>query len=89
MDYTGLFMDKWLGKTYWDDKRRPYYIYKGCIVRRIGYFHDELEYECQEQVATEVSKMIEMSIVKAGEYLKLKVPLAGEGKIGKTWKETH
>ena len=39
MDYAGLFMDKWLGEMHWDEKRRPYYIYKGCIVRRIGYFH--------------------------------------------------
>lgn len=39
MDYASCFMDRWLGKTYWDDKRRPYYVYRGCIVRRIGYFH--------------------------------------------------
>lgn len=39
MDYASLFMDKWLGKMYWDEMRRPYYVYKGCIVRRIGYFH--------------------------------------------------
>jgi hypothetical protein len=39
MDYASLFMDKWLGEMYWDDLRRPYYLYKGCVVRRIGYFH--------------------------------------------------
>ena len=89
MDYAGCFMDKWLGGMYWDEKRRPYYIYKECIVRRIGYFHDELEYECEEPVAHEVSKMIEQSIASAGEFLKLKVPLVGEGKVGKNWKETH
>ena len=89
MDYASLFMDKWLGEMYWDDLRRPYYLYKGCVVRRIGYFHDELEYECEEEVAEEVSKMIERAIAKAGEFLKLKVPLPGEGKTGKSWKETH
>lgn len=89
MDYASIFMDKWLGEMYWDSKRRPYYIYKDCIVRRIGYFHDELEYECEEPVAEEVSKMIEKAITKAGEYLKLKVPLAGEGKVGLNWKEVH
>lgn len=46
MDYAGCFMDRWLGEMHWDEKRRPYYVYKGYIVRRIGYFHDELEYEC-------------------------------------------
>jgi DNA polymerase I len=50
---------------------------------------DELEYECEKEVAEEVSKMIERAIKKAGEFLKLKVPLAGEGKTGKSWKETH
>lgn len=89
MDYAGCFMDKWLGGLQWDDLRRPYYVYNGCIVRRIGYFHDELEYECQEEVAEEVAKMIETAIKRAGEYLGLKVPLAGEGKVGKSWKEVH
>lgn len=89
MDYAGMFMDKWLGRTHWDEKRRPYYVYKGYIVRRIGYFHDELEYECQAAIAEEVARLIEKSITKAGEYLKLKVPLAGEGKVGLNWREIH
>lgn len=89
MDYASLFMHKWLGKMYWDEKRRPYYLYQGYIVRRIGYFHDELEYECQDEIAEEVSKMIERAITKAGEFLKVKVPLVGEGKVGKSWKEVH
>lgn len=89
MDYAGIFMDKWLGKMYWDENRRPYYLYHGFIVRRIGYFHDELEYECEAEIAPHISKMIEKAITKAGEYLKLKVPLAGEGKVGLNWKEVH
>ena len=74
---------------HWDELRRPYYLYKGCVVRRIGYFHDELEYECEESVAEEVANLIEKAITEAGEYLKIKVPLVGEGKVGKSWKETH
>lgn len=89
MDYAGCFMDVWLGGLRFDGKRRPYYLYKGCIVRRIGYFHDELEYECQEEVAEEISHMIEKAISKAGTLLKIKVPLVGEGKVGKNWKEVH
>lgn len=89
MDYASMFMDKWLGKMYWDEKRRPYYLYNGFVVKRIGYFHDELEYECEEEIATHIAKMIERAISKAGEYLKLKVPLAGEGKVGLNWKEVH
>ena len=89
MDYACCFMDLWLGKIHWDDQRRPYYIYKGFIVRRIGYFHDEIEYECQDEVADEVSKLVEKAITRAGEYLNLKVPLVGEGKVGSNWQQTH
>ena len=90
MDYAGCFMDKWLGGIHWDMKmRKPYYVYKGHIVKRIGYFHDELEYEAEDPIADEVSKMIENAIEKAGVYLGIKVPLAGEGKVGLNWKETH
>lgn len=88
MDYALCFMDSWLGKTYWKD-RKPYYIYKGCIVRRIGYWHDEAEFECEDAVAEEIAEMIGKAIEKAGQYLKIKVPLAGEGKVGKNWKEVH
>lgn len=89
MDYALCFMDSWLGGIKFDEKKRPHYIYKSKIVRRIGYMHDELEYECEESIAEEVSKMIEKAIEKAGQHLKLSVPLAGEGKIGKNWKEVH
>ena len=89
MDYACCFLDMWLGKMYWDEKYRPYYLYKGCVVRRVAYMHDEVEFECEEPVAEEVSRMIEKAIQKAGEFLQLKVPLAGEGKVGKNWKEVH
>lgn len=88
MDYACCFLDSWLGEVHWKD-RKPYYLYKGCVVRRIGYFHDEVEFECEEPVAEEVSMMIELAIQKAGEMLKLNVPLAGEGQVGKNWREVH
>jgi hypothetical protein len=89
MDYAGCFMDAWLGGILIGKDRKPYYLYKGYVVRRIGYFHDELEYECEEPIAEEVARMIEKSIEKAGQHLKLNVPLAGEGKVGKNWCEVH
>jgi len=51
--------------------------------------HDEVEFECDEAIAPEIAKMIEKAIERAGQHLKLKVPLAGEGKFGKSWKEVH
>lgn len=88
MDYACCFLDMWLGGIKWKD-RKPYYLYKGYVVRRIGYFHDEVEFECEEGIADEVAKMIEKAIEKAGQHLKLRVPLAGEGKVGISWMETH
>jgi len=89
MDYACCFLDVWLGGLKWDDLRRPYYLYKGYSVKRIGYFHDEVEFECQDEIAGEVSELIEKAIKKAGEFLGIKVPLEGEGKVGKNWKEVH
>lgn len=89
MDYACCFMDMWLGDIYFDCLRRPYYLYKGKVVRRVIYYHDEMSFECEEAVAEEVSQMIVKAIVKAGEFLKLKVPLAGEGKTGDNWKDVH
>lgn len=88
MDYACCFLDLWLGGVKWKD-RKPYYLYRGYIVKRIGYFHDEVEFECEDGIADEVAKMIEKAIEKAGEHLKLRVPLAGEGKVGINWMETH
>lgn len=51
---------------------------------------DELEFECEdEEIANEVADMVVRAIVKAGEFLKLNIPLAGEGKVGKNWCEVH
>lgn len=89
MEYACCYLDSWLGGIKFDKNFKPHYLYKGFIVRRIGFFHDEVEFECDKEIAEEVSKMIEKAIEKAGEHLKLKVPLAGEGKVGINWKETH
>lgn len=89
MDIAGCYMDVWLGGIKWDENFKPYYNYKGYIVRRIGYTHDEYEYECEIEIAHEVGKLVESAIEKAGEYLNLNVPLKGECKVGKNWKETH
>ena len=88
MDYALCFMDHWLGEIHWED-RKPYYLYKGYKVRRIGYMHDEAEFEAEEPIAQEIGDMIVKAIAKAGEFLKIKVPLAGEAKIGHNWRETH
>ena len=89
MDYACCFMDMWLGKIYFDEKRRPYYLYKGKEVKRVIYYHDEYSFECHPEIADGVGELLEKAIVKAGELLKIRVPLAGEYKVGNSWKSVH
>lgn len=39
MDYACCFLDVWLGGIKFDKDWKPYYQFKDCVVRRIGYFH--------------------------------------------------
>lgn len=50
---------------------------------------DEYSFECHKDVAEEVKQMAEDSIKEAGEFFKLKVELAGDGKVGKNWQQVH
>lgn len=89
MDYAICFIDHWLGGIKFDETGRPYYSFKGKIVRRIGYMHDQTDWECDKEVSQDLLELIEKAYVKSGEYLKLNVPLAGDGKIGRNLKEVH
>lgn len=39
MSYAACFMDSWLGEMYIDNMGRPYYLYKGKIVKRVSMVH--------------------------------------------------
>ena len=58
-------------------------------VKLIGFFHDEFELECNPEDVEQVKQISEDSIKEAGEYFKLRCPLKGEAKAGKTWAEVH
>ena len=55
----------------------------------IAHVHDEFQWEVLQKDSEVVSKLLEGSIAKAGVFLKLKVPMAGEAEIGYNWKDTH
>lgn len=55
----------------------------------VGNYHDEIDQETTPELAEYVGKILEESIIKAGEYLKLNVPLAGESKQGRSWRDIH
>ncbi len=86
---AACMMDNKLGELYLDEKFRPYYLYKGKVVKRISLFHDEYSWEVEDGIEEEIRQLTVECIVKAGEYLKLPLPLDGEGKIGKNWKDVH
>lgn len=89
MDYSLIFMDKWLGGLVLDNHGVPCYSYKGQYVYRVVYYHDESIWEVPQDLADEIGVMLERSIEMAGKHLKLRVPLLGESKQGKSWREIH
>ena len=58
-------------------------------VKLVANVHDEFQFECSPEIAEEAGKAARMSIIEAGEFYKLRCPLDGEYKIGKSWRETH
>jgi DNA polymerase I-like protein with 3'-5' exonuclease and polymerase domains len=58
-------------------------------VKLVANVHDEFQFECPPDIAELVGKAARMSIIEAGQYYKLRCPLDGEYKIGRSWKETH
>ena len=89
MEYVCCLFDSKMGELHIDDLGRPHYIYKGYVVRRRTFTHDELQISCPQEIADEIGKIVADAITQAGRALKITVPMAGEYKIGKNWCETH
>lgn len=91
MDYSGMFMDKWLGGLTLDEDGRPCYYHQpsGLAVYRVGYFHDEYIWMVPEELKDEIGMLGVKSIRQAGRFLKLNVELDGEYKTGSDWSQTH
>lgn len=89
VDYALCLFDIKMGELYIDTLGRPYYKYKGKVVKRVGYFHDEANIESEPEIANEIAKIMEWCMEEAGKKLKLNVPLVGESKIGLNWCKTH
>jgi DNA polymerase I len=55
-----------------------------------AWVHDEVQIACRTpEVAAIVAELAPLMVAKTGEHFKLRCPLAGEAKTGKTWAETH
>lgn len=56
---------------------------------QVAVVHDEMQWDCAEQDAEEVGKILRQCIRDAGEHFNSFCPLEGEYKIGANWGETH
>jgi DNA polymerase I-like protein with 3'-5' exonuclease and polymerase domains len=57
--------------------------------RFVANVHDEWQIEVEESRADEAGKLGAKAIELAGKELQMRCPLAGEYKVGNSWKETH
>ncbi len=56
---------------------------------QLAFVHDELQYECKEQDSKSLGDLLEQTAKEAGEYYKMRCPVAAESKIGMTWADVH
>jgi DNA polymerase I-like protein with 3'-5' exonuclease and polymerase domains len=78
MKHAMIMADRRITKLYGSEKAHG-------LIR----MHDEEQWECAEEIADEVGRIGCESVVAAGEYLKLNVPMSATYKIGNSWADTH
>ena len=59
------------------------------IAYLVAHVHDEMQFECEAKASEVVAAELKASIVDAGKRLNLRIPMAGDAKIGKSWADTH
>lgn len=62
---------------------------KGFYAKKVYDSHDEGQLEVWEPHAEPLTQLCKNAVLKAGEMMKLNVPLEADAKIGKSWAETH
>lgn len=61
----------------------------GVPFKVVAQVHDEIQVETPEQHGEDVKRAFIGGIEQAGEDYNLRLPLSGDGMIGKTWRDTH
>jgi DNA polymerase I-like protein with 3'-5' exonuclease and polymerase domains len=57
--------------------------------KQLGVIHDEIQLECEPQYAEQIGKEVVKAMRETTKYYKLRCPIDGEYKIGRSWNETH
>lgn len=58
-------------------------------VQQVAWVHDELQVDCDTDIAEAFGQKAVECIAKAGAFFDITVPLTGEYKVGNNWAETH
>jgi DNA polymerase I-like protein with 3'-5' exonuclease and polymerase domains len=56
---------------------------------QLAFVHDELQFETKAEEVEGLKSLLESSAAKAGEYYKMRCPVAAESKSGDTWADVH
>ena len=56
---------------------------------RLGFIHDEQNFQVRTEIAEEFGKMVVEAATKAGEFFGFKCPIGAEYNVGKTWADVH
>ena len=56
---------------------------------QLAFVHDELQFECTQEHVDDLKSLLVLSAAEAGEYYKLRIPIAAESSSGLTWADTH
>jgi DNA polymerase I-like protein with 3'-5' exonuclease and polymerase domains len=56
---------------------------------QLAFVHDELQFECKPEHVDDLESLLVLSAAEAGEYYKLRIPIAAESSSGLTWADTH
>lgn len=79
MKYYLIFLDQNLSKRFTAGKQYEFVLN----------VHDEVQIECDEDIAEEVAHIAEHSFQDVTERLSFRIPLRGSADIGDSWAETH
>ena len=56
---------------------------------QVAFVHDELQFEAESQEVDDLKFLLELTATQAGEYYKMRCPVAAESKSGTTWADVH
>jgi DNA polymerase I-like protein with 3'-5' exonuclease and polymerase domains len=57
--------------------------------KQLGVIHDEIQLECEPQYAEQIGREVVKAMQDTTKFYKLRCPIDGEYKIGRSWNETH